>query len=140
VLFEKTDKVKGFHGAVLHADVLGEREAQIHFNRTISELERKRELTFLKQRSELLNQADNAEIEKLKAAKASALEQKDAQMQQLEDLKACILAEREQMRMEVCIPSIGLQQLLIECRVVASLHSCKVELGAVHFCHLGQIA
>jgi hypothetical protein len=60
----------------------------------------------------LLDRADDAEVEKLKAAKARALEQKDAQMQQLKDLKAGILAEREERRLEVCILSPLTLQML----------------------------
>lgn len=112
VLFEQTDKVKGFQGAVLHADVLAERAAQIKFNKHIAELEKNREAAFLAERAVLLDRADDAEVEKLKAAKARALEQKDAQMQQLKDLKAGILAEREERRLEVCILSPLTLQML----------------------------
>jgi hypothetical protein len=112
VLFEQTDKVKGFQGAVLHSDVLAERAAQIKFNKHIAELEKSREAAFRAERAELLDRADNAEIEKLKAAKARALEQKDVQMQQLKDLKAGILAERKERQLEACILSPLTLQML----------------------------
>ena len=58
---------------------------------------------FDRQLREQLELAEAAELQKLHEAKQRALDQRDAQLEQLKDLKRMILAERAQDRMEVCI-------------------------------------
>jgi len=56
---------------------------------------------FDRQQREQLQLAEQAEAQKLREHKQKALEQRDAQLEQLEQLKHTILAEREQKRIEV---------------------------------------
>ena len=99
MLFHETDKAKGFHGAILHSDVLAERQEQIAFKGKIAALRTKQEAEFVKQQRAQLDAAEEKELQKMAATKARALEQKDAQMQQLEELKTSILEERRQRRL-----------------------------------------
>ena len=101
MLFNQTDKVKGFHGSVLHCDVLAERAAQIELKGQVRGLRAAQEEAFVRQQREQLQLAEAAEMSKMAEAKARALQQRDAQLAQLDELKASILAEREQNRVEV---------------------------------------
>jgi hypothetical protein len=101
MLFNETDKAKGFHGAILHSNVLSERAAQIEFKAKIQKERAVQEDEFVKQQRKQLELAEQAELEKLAGARQRALQQRDAQMLQLDKLKESILAEREQRRLEV---------------------------------------
>ena len=101
VLFEQTDRVKGFHGAMLHADVLAERSAQLALDGHVRALEAEREAAFVRQQAARLEAAEDAELQKMRDTAARARAQRDAQMEQLESLKRSILAEREERRQEV---------------------------------------
>jgi excinuclease UvrABC nuclease subunit len=101
MLFNETDKAKGFHGAVLHSDVLAERAAQIELKAQAQALRAAHEQVFVRQQGEQLELAEEAELQKLAEARTRALAQRDAQLAQLEELKAGIRAEREARRIEV---------------------------------------
>ena len=103
LLFSETDKVKGFHGAVLHCDVLAERAAQVEFAAHTRTARAAQEAAFVQQQQEQLELAERAETARHAAAKAAALAQRDAQLGQLEEVKAGIRAERDATRREVCL-------------------------------------
>lgn len=101
LLFSETDKVKGFHGAALHCDVLAERAAQVEFAAQTRAQRAAQEAAFVQQQQEQLELAERAEVARLAAAKAAAAAQRDAQLEQLEEVKASIRAERAAAAREV---------------------------------------
>ena len=127
MLFNETDKVKGFHGSVLHCDVLAERAAQIELKGQVQNLHAAQEQAFVQQQKAQLELAEEAALQQLRETKARALEQRDAQLAQLEELKASILSDREQRRIEVscCLPHVRLHSGMLNCLMcTACLAQC----------------
>mmetsp|Transcript_10473 Transcript_10473/g.29777 ORF Transcript_10473/g.29777 Transcript_10473/m.29777 type:complete len:474 (-) Transcript_10473:192-1613(-) len=96
MLYDQTDRVKAFHGTLLRSDVMLENEKQIEFKRHISGLQKKLDGEFLVQQKEALEIAEQAELRKMEERKLAALEQKKTQLEQLEEVRAKLLAERQQ--------------------------------------------
>ena len=92
-LYEETDRVKSFHGALLLSDVLKEREAQISHGERTRALERVREARFDAERAAAMRVAGTAEERKAAERRRRALEQRDQQLEQLAELRANLEAE-----------------------------------------------
>ena len=75
-LYEETDRVKSFHGALLLSDVLKEREAQISHGERTRALERVREARFDAERAAAMRVAGTAE--ERKAAERELIEEVEA--------------------------------------------------------------
>lgn len=99
-LYDETDRAKSFHSRLLLSDVLKEREAQIAYKAEVTRREREREERFAMQQRQQLEVAEQKELEAAQARLDKALKQRDIQDEQLNDLRATILAERAE-RMEV---------------------------------------
>jgi hypothetical protein len=67
----------------------------------IATLQSAQDEAFHRQMKEQLELAENAEVQKLVEARDRALEQKAVQLQQLEEMKARILADRAANKIEV---------------------------------------
>ncbi|MEW5315480.1 MAG: hypothetical protein WDW38_006905 [Sanguina aurantia] len=100
ILFDETDRVKGFHSKLLLSDVMKENEGQLVQKRGMAVLRRAQEAAFVEQQRQALEAAEAAELAKMEAARQRALAQKAIQLQQLEDLKSRILRERAEDRRE----------------------------------------
>jgi hypothetical protein len=92
-LYEETDRVKSFHGALLLSDVLKEREAQISHGERTRALELIREARFDAERAAAMRVAGTAEERKAAERRRRALEQRDQQLEQLAELRANLEAE-----------------------------------------------
>jgi len=100
ILYDQTDRVKAFHAKMLHSDVIKENEKQIDFKKQIATLKKEMDEDFLVQQKAALEIAEQKELEKMEARTKAALEQKAIQLQQLEDVKAKLNAERSQRMVE----------------------------------------
>ena len=96
MLYDDTDKVKSFHSALLLSDVLKEREHQIAYKGAVETIKKRHEAVFVKEQERALEVAEMAESKKMAERRVRALEERDAQLAQLEDLKAKILSEKAQ--------------------------------------------
>mmetsp|Transcript_5625 Transcript_5625/g.14269 ORF Transcript_5625/g.14269 Transcript_5625/m.14269 type:complete len:461 (+) Transcript_5625:108-1490(+) len=96
MLYDETDKVKSFHSALLLSDVLKEREHQVEYKQHIATLKKKHESVFVKEQERALEVAELAESKKMTMRRTKALIERDAQLEQLEDLKVRILEEKAQ--------------------------------------------
>ena len=96
MLYDNTDKVKSFHSALLLSDVLSERQEQIAYKQGLETIKRRHEAVFVKEQERALEVAEMAEAKKMAERRTKALEERDAQLAQLEDLKNRILAEKAQ--------------------------------------------
>lgn len=94
ILFEETDRVKGFHSTLLKSDTMQENEQLIGYKRQIDVLKKAQEAAFVEQQRQALEMAEAAELRKMQQTRVRALDQKAAQTQQLDELKTRILAER----------------------------------------------
>eukprot|EP00854_Cymbomonas_tetramitiformis_P009833 gene9833-11648_t len=95
MLYDETDRVKSFHSKLLLSDVLQEREAQINYKSQLKGIKKKQDDAFVRAQAQAIEVAEAAEHRKLEYQKMKALEQKDAQMAQLEELKDRILRDKE---------------------------------------------
>jgi hypothetical protein len=101
LLFNETDAAKGFHSAALLSNVIAERSAQLELKQRARVLHAADDAAFERERVKQRGLAEDAELERLRAARARALELRAAQLAQLEETKRGILAERAAARQEV---------------------------------------
>lgn len=94
MLYDETDKVKSFHSSLLLSDVLKEREAQIEYKKHVHTLKKKHEAQFVKEQERALEIAEAAEQKKWDERRTKALAERDAQLEQLEQLKTRILNDK----------------------------------------------
>jgi len=100
MLYDETDKVKAFHSSLLLSDVLAEREKQIEYARSRVDIKKKHEAAFVQKQKEALEIAEAAEQRKFEERRTRALLERDAQLEQLEDLRTRILEDKEINRLE----------------------------------------
>lgn len=94
MLYDETDKVKSFHSSLLLSDVLQEREAQIAYKASQDTIKKKHEAKFVKEQERALEIAELAEQKKWEEKRTRALAERDAQLDQLEQLKGRLLEEK----------------------------------------------
>eukprot|EP00798_Chlamydomonas_sp_ICE-L_P030249 gene30249-35236_t len=86
ILFDETDRVKGFHSAMLVSDVLHENNQLVGYKRQIDVLRKAQEAAYVEQQKQM---ADAAELRKLEAtAVHKAMETKMADAAELRKLEA----------------------------------------------------
>lgn len=100
MLYDQTDRVKGLHAKMLHSDVIQENQKQIEFKKHVSTIKRELDEQFLAQQREALEIAEQAELIKMEERRQAALAQKAIQLEQLEETKRKIIAERQQRMVE----------------------------------------
>lgn len=96
ILFDETDRVRGFHSTLQKADIIQENEALIGYKKQIGMLRKAQEAAFVEQQRQALEQADAAELAKLQLMKDRALQQKTIQMKQVDDFRNRIITERRE--------------------------------------------
>lgn len=96
ILFDETDRVRGFHSTLQKSDVIQENEALIGYKKQIGMLRKAQEAAFVEQQRQALEQADAAELAKLQLMKERALQQKTIQMKQVDDFRNRIITERRE--------------------------------------------
>ncbi|KAG1654272.1 hypothetical protein FOA52_007942 [Chlamydomonas sp. UWO 241] len=94
ILFDESDRVRGFHSTLQKADVIQENEALIGFKKQIGVLREAQESAFVEQQKQALDIAEQAELAKFAAERERALKQRDVQLQQVDDFRTRIIAER----------------------------------------------
>ena len=100
MLYDQTDRVKAFHSKMLHSDVIKENDKQIDFKKQITLLKKEMDEDFLVQQRAALEIAEQKELEKIELRTKAALDQKVIQLQQLEEVKSKLNAERAQRMVE----------------------------------------
>lgn len=100
LLYRDTDKVKTFHRSMLLSDVMAQREEQQELKRQRADALKRQEAAYVARQREELAVAEAVEAERAADKKRRALEQRDAQLAQLETLKANLLQEIEENRLE----------------------------------------
>lgn len=100
ILFDENDRVRGFHSRLQKADVIQENEMLIGVKKQIDTMRKAQEAAFIEQQKQALELAEAAELRKFALERERALEQKDIQMRQLENVKTKIIAERIETKRE----------------------------------------
>ena len=100
MLYDETDKVKAFHSSLLLSDVLQERENQIAYKQARQTVKKRHEAEFVRKQKEALEIAEAAEQRKFEERRGRALMERDAQLEQLEELRQKILEEKAENRRE----------------------------------------
>uniref|UniRef100_A0A7R9V0J8 Trichohyalin-plectin-homology domain-containing protein n=1 Tax=Chlamydomonas euryale TaxID=1486919 RepID=A0A7R9V0J8_9CHLO len=100
ILFDESDRVRGLHSALQKCDVLQDNETLIGFKKQIGVLRKAQDAAFVEQQRQALDIAEQAELAKLAAERERALKQRDVQLQQVEDFRTRIIAERVESKRE----------------------------------------
>ena len=86
-LYDNNDRVKGFNSSLLLAEVLEERVAQIQYKEKIKVLRKVEEKDWVRMQAKELELKEEEEERSIFARRKAALEQKHAQLEQLEQVK-----------------------------------------------------
>lgn len=100
ILFDESDRVRGFHSRLLKSDTIQENEMLIGFKKQIDVMKKAQEAAFVDQQKRALELAEAAELRKFGEEKERAMHQKTVQMRQLEEVKTKIIAERKETKRE----------------------------------------
>ena len=95
MLYDSTDRVKSFHSALLLSDVLREREKQIEYKELRETLKAKRDAVHDREQIIARELAEQAEGIKMNERKQAAYTQRDAQIQQLGQVKSDLMKKKE---------------------------------------------
>lgn len=100
ILFDETDRVKGFHSAMLLSDVVHENNQLVGYKRQIEVLKRAQEAAFVEQQRQAQELADAAELRRMEETRKKALDTKTILIDQVEQFKDKIRAERRENKRE----------------------------------------
>jgi hypothetical protein len=95
LLYEQNDKIKTFSSKLFLASVLDEREQQLHLKQQKKAAQKAIEERFTLQQAEELKRAQEEEEKKLEEAERRAVALKQAQLQQLADIRVRKIARRD---------------------------------------------
>lgn len=100
LLYEENDKIKNFTSKLFLATVLEEREKQLAIKEERRRLEKEVELEACAIEQEALRRAEEKEVRTIQNSKQRTFSLKEAQLQQLEDIRQIKIKERDNSRAE----------------------------------------
>lgn len=129
-LYDNNDRVKGFNSSLLLAEVLEERVAQIQYKEKIKVLRKVEEKDWVRMQAKELELKEEEEERSIFARRKAALEQKHAQLEQLEQVKQKIRLEKERdleegeiLRKQAEEEAIRQHEKEVKAREVARVHT-----------------
>eukprot|EP00798_Chlamydomonas_sp_ICE-L_P002204 gene2204-33764_t len=100
ILFDETDRVKGFHSAMLVSDVVHENNALVGYKRQVDVLKKAQEAAFVEQQKQAQEMAEAAELRRFEVQRQKALQTRDMLLDQVEGVKTRIQSERRENKRE----------------------------------------